>query len=185
MAYTVTRNEWVSVGDMPADTEDDYPTDTETWVAEYAASFEAEANRPLSVTVVDERCEVLKMASGDLLVVTKHRPVASVEDISYNDAEPDYDLSSGNIRLTDATMSLLRPASFAMVSYTATFSDEIMTACRHAVVERTMRRVTRRLNDTVGTDSVSEEGMSATYAPDAWTEPEKAVIAAVRRRVGT
>lgn len=182
MTYSVTPQTWVTTSDFP---DFDSLTDSEKplvegWIESYAGEVEAKAVRKLSVLVNEERCEVL----GDM-VVTRYRPVTCVDEIVFGGATGiTTDVSSGNIIMTGFQPSLLSGDSRALVSYAASFSDEVLAGARGIVIERARRRLAREQDDAIGTDNVSEEGYSAQLIADSWLESELAFIESIRRRVG-
>lgn len=183
MAYSATRQDWVTLDDYVAvvgDLDDDTRRIVGPWLSAYSGELEAMAARPLAVVVADETCQVLSTG----LVVTRHRPVTavgSVRIIGLNN--PTTDLSSGNIRIIDPVPPIWQTPTSAVVSYTARFDEATIAAARNIVIERVRRRMVKEIDDTVGAENTSEEGYSANYMPEGWTEGERLVIEGLRRRV--
>lgn len=180
MPFSATPIAWVDADAVTTSTTADLSAQdalVTATVQRYAAEFEAAIGRPVSVEVTDEEAELL----GPILV-TRYRPVVSVEDISDTG---DYTLARGVIQFLDTAAATLgsTPATIT-VSYTATFDPHSLAAARSAVAARSLRFILRDLDDATGVTSVSEEGHSDNYMEDAWTTAELATIESMRKRVG-
>lgn len=142
--------------------------------------FQAEAEtwmrRPCSVAVTGE---VVDEVLGYGVVPTRYRPVVRIDAVDPPDVV--MRIVSGLLRL-DSTVT--PPVPFlATVDYGASLPNEQLDAVAGIIHNRTLRALVKEIDQAQGTTTVDEEGYSANYMDEGFTDAEKEVLGRMRKTV--
>lgn len=149
----------------------------ETVLVRYQAEAETLMRRLCRVVVTDE---VITDREG-LLLITRRRPVLSVQAIDPADA---YTITKGGLVRLDPAVEpgTLTPPTEWTLSYTAGLDPETTEAVASMIYERATRFAVHEIDKAQGTDSISEEGYTTTLNSTGWTAEEREDLLRLRQR---
>jgi hypothetical protein len=156
-------------------------------LADWTAELEERLNRPLTQKVVTGE-RVRADSSGNLW--TKWAPIISITGIRLADTGSSQ-ISGSFVQYGGAISSgsggvgamSYTPGTEYLVDYTAGLSEDAARPARSILKARGARLAVKMADDAYGVSSLSQEGYSAPYLDEGWTEQELLNVDRRRRRV--
>lgn len=153
-------------------------------VNEFTAELEERLNRPLLVRSFTNEPIILPPGSDSLWL--RHAPVREVLAVrtSAGTYTGTWTVRPGRIQLAGGLSPLtIGPGETFYVDYRAGLDSSETRAAKSVIKERAMRMAVKMADQAIGVRDLTQEGYSAPFLEEGWTEQELENVSRLRRRV--